>query len=605
MRAFGQTTGARAGVLLLCCSSAARAQISPGRLSRAHQDLDGPLKCGECHSFGAENPTLRCLHCHKEVAARLQLGRGYHSTIIPGGATEASCGKCHPEHGGVGFRLIDPGFTKNGFDHSKLGFALEGKHGLLKCNQCHQPKFIPSYMRADIRMNLNRTYLGLDTACISCHQDPHQSTLGPKCAGCHDFEHWKPASRFDHAQADFALTGRHQTVPCEKCHIPEPGKPLVVKLARIPYAECTACHKDPHGGAIQARCESCHSTVSWKQLNPGESFNHSRTKFALNGKHARLACSACHKTTDFSQPVAHGRCLDCHKDPHRGQFAARADGGDCGACHNEDSFLRSTFTVASHQKTGYPLKGKHATAACAKCHPGVKAERNYYPAHGNCAACHKDAHQGQFASTRWEGRCGDCHNEESFRPSLFTLALHNRTGFALSGAHVAVACRDCHVKAGTQTDGAWQFHFSNEACSSCHADPHGFRTDFAGRAVRRCDACHSVATWERTAPFNHDATKFPLRGAHRTAGCLECHKPRTQADGTRSIVFAAAPSPCRECHEDAHADSSAARGRTPIAGIATSRLDGSHPISTTRQLDSGWKAGIWVCPASCATSGVK
>ena len=32
--------------------TAARAQLSPGPLSRAHEDLDSPLRCLECH--GAE-----------------------------------------------------------------------------------------------------------------------------------------------------------------------------------------------------------------------------------------------------------------------------------------------------------------------------------------------------------------------------------------------------------------------------------------------------------------------------------------------------------------------------------------------------------------------
>ncbi len=555
-------------VIVLMAPRMVRAQISPGRLSRAHQDLDSPLKCGNCHSFGSEKPALRCLHCHEEIAERLRAKRGYHAIAMNGGTGEAACGRCHPEHGGVGFHLVDPNFAKTNFDHNRLGFALEGKHAALKCSGCHQPKFIPSFNRAGIKKtNLAETYLGLDSSCVSCHQDVHEGTLGGDCAKCHDFEQWKPASRFNHASTDYPLTGRHAAVACEKCHIPEPAKPVALKLRQMAFADCSSCHKDPHGGAFEARCSSCHSTAGWRQLSPSESFRHDKTKFPLRGKHASLACNACHKTTDFSAPVAHQRCMDCHQDAHRGQFEASAGGGDCGACHNETAFAPSTFTVQSHRRTAFPLNGKHAQVECAKCHPGARAERNFHPAYGRCLDCHKDAHQGQFAGTRWGNRCESCHTENAFRPANYGLAQHRESGFPLSGAHAAVACRDCHLGEAQAENEPWRFHFASRACDACHRDPHGFQTDLNGRQGRECDACHTTSGWKGTVPFDHDSTRFPLRGAHRTAGCMDCHKPKLQAAGIRAIVFADAPVACRACHEDPHGGQFHRPGQDPDCSV--------------------------------------
>src|SRR5690349_676609 len=55
---------------LILCPTGARAQISPGPLSKAHRTLDGATQCNSCHQFGASTPTFKCLDCHKEIAQR-------------------------------------------------------------------------------------------------------------------------------------------------------------------------------------------------------------------------------------------------------------------------------------------------------------------------------------------------------------------------------------------------------------------------------------------------------------------------------------------------------------------------------------------------------
>ena len=62
---------AAAAVLLGFWGATAHAQMSPGDLSQAHKDLEGPLKCVSCHASGAGAEQLKCLDCHEEIRRRL------------------------------------------------------------------------------------------------------------------------------------------------------------------------------------------------------------------------------------------------------------------------------------------------------------------------------------------------------------------------------------------------------------------------------------------------------------------------------------------------------------------------------------------------------
>ena len=61
-----------------------------------------------------------------------------------------------------------------------------------------------------------------------------------------------------------------------------------------------------------------------------------------------------------------------------------------------------------------------------------------------------------------------------------------------------------------------------------------------------CQNCHTALGWKpiRAVPeFNHNATKFPLRGLHEGVSCTNCHtKPVFSNVGTR----------CADCHADIH-----------------------------------------------------
>jgi len=139
------------------------------------------------------------------------------------------------------------------------------------------------------------------------------------------------------------------------------------------FSGCQSCHTDPHHGAFQevkfrGACDTCHNTNGFKKNQPGTDFHHYTTKFPLLGKHTSVACSKCHQGADFHRPIAHERCRDCHEDPHKGQFATRAAGSDCGSCHEVTGFKPTRFDRETHRQSAFPLEGKHAALRCPECH---------------------------------------------------------------------------------------------------------------------------------------------------------------------------------------------------------------------------------------------
>ena len=550
-----------AAIALCACAPQAKAQISPGPLAKPHSFLDGATHCTQCHAISFGSSQYKCLDCHTEIRQRVDEHRGYHASLFPKGATGKDCVACHSDHNGVNFNLIHWEPSQQAFDHSKTGYPLVGKHAGLACNQCHNAKNIPASQRGSIIVkDLNQTYLGLSRECNSCHADEHNGQLGTNCASCHTEAGWKPATKFNHATAQFSLTGAHASVACEKCHTTVAAPKPYVKYAGIAFGKCSDCHADPHHGAFKSSCESCHNTASWKQVKLTEGFDHSKTAFPLLGGHKTVPCEGCHKTGDFKAAIPFKQCNDCHlPDPHKGQFAQSRFGADCSSCHTVDSFKTTTFGVKQHAETKYPLEGKHAAVACAQCHMPKGVETIFAIQNVQCAACHADIHKGQFAAPPHKNRCGDCHNVQGFRPALFTLALHNSTKFPLTGAHMAVACIDCHTmqKSGAEA-GAVRYRFDDRNCTACHKDPHNgqFAQAMAVRlsdgSTQGCAACHSTNSWLQISGFDHSKTRFPLLGAHRSLTCSQCHRPSNAKAGIESINFKGAPLKCAECHEDVH-----------------------------------------------------
>ncbi len=226
-----------------------------------------------------------------------------------------------------------------------------------------------------------------------------------------------------------------------------------------------------HKGEFKQDCDFCHTTTTWKRSRFTTKFDHSTTSFPLLGKHLEVGCVACHKGTDFKLPIAHAQCADCHTpDPHSGQFARRADGGRCESCHTVEGWHPSTFTVADHARTGFPLVAPHAKVKCDDCHKPAGVKTLFKMPYAHCIDCHEDEHHGQFAGAPWQNKCEQCHTGLTWKTSNYTLAKHQKAAFPLTGSHMAVACNDCHKPmAGSPVA---LYHFKNLDCTTCHEDIH-------------------------------------------------------------------------------------------------------------------------------------
>jgi len=251
------------------------------------------VTCESCHRDlkSMRNTSMDCVSCHKKDDKHA-------------GNLGTACADCHTD---ASWKLAD---TR--FDHGKTRFALKNAHAKssVTCKSCHQ----------DLKTMRNTA-----RDCVSCHKkdDKHEAQLGVQCENCHSDRSWK-VDRFDHNRSRFALTGRHVVAACKGCH-----ESLRFKDAK---RECVACHlkDDKHKKTLGDRCESCHNARAW----PLWDFDHGvRTRYKLDGEHAKVACASCHRAEapagKAAAPLA-STCYSCHrsKDPHEGKFGVR-----CEECH--------------------------------------------------------------------------------------------------------------------------------------------------------------------------------------------------------------------------------------------------------------------------------
>lgn len=542
--------------MLATLAPAARAQISPGPLAAPHAKLEGSTNCLLCHEASKGVAPQRCLTCHKPLAKRIAAGEGLHAR-----AAYRDCRSCHVEHHGRDYQLIWWGKKGTaGFDHGLTGFVLAGAHVRLACRKCHQASLVrdPSLVAAG--KDLARTYLGLDPACASCHRDPHQGEFSGKgCNSCHGQASWKPASEFHHRDTRYPLTGLHQKVSCEKCHrtggAPE-GAEKTISFKGVAFAQCSECHRDPHTGRLGTSCSSCHSTAGWKQIK-NVRFDHDRTRYPLRGKHRVVKCAACHGSSGHFRRPRFGRCADCHRDPHHGVFAARADHGRCESCHDVDGFRPASYGVAEHQKSRYPLEGAHLAVPCDGCH-GARTQRRergrsrmrplalsrFRFDSFACRTCHRDPHGGKLDRYMGKKGCVACHSVAAWSKVLFD---HGATAFPLDGKHRAVSCEKCHSRVERGSEGLrMKLSGLGTHCADCHRDPHEVQFVRAGVPLS-CDSCHVTSSW-KPLRFDHNRdTRYALDGAHRKVPCAGCH-PRVRRNGKVFVHYRPLPTTCTGCH---------------------------------------------------------
>lgn len=517
------------------------AQLSPGHLSQAHSKLEGLSNCTQCHTIGDKVSNSKCLLCHKEINRQIIQSNGFHAASQ---TKKLDCFSCHSEHHGLNFQMIR--IDKKTFNHSLTGYELKGAHKtkIKNCQECHQAANIQN---PSLKKKPN-SYLGLDSKCLSCHDDYHQKTLSSECSSCHDLNSFRPASGFNHNNSDFELNGAHKKTDCASCHKVEirNGKRMA-QYTNLNFSSCASCHKDEHKGEFGTNCKACHLEESFKKIVPSKSFNHGVTGYQLEGKHKEITCKKCHDTnhgltgsfTEF-KTKKNIDCNTCHRDIHEGKL-----GKDCKSCHNQQSFLLKSKSFSGkfdHDKTNYPLQGKHQMVDCRSCH---KSDLTDPLPHNTCMSCHQDKHHGEFEKKKSVyPDCATCHSVDAFSPSNFTIKDHEKSRFKLDGAHVAQPCFACH-----QVNKNWIFSFPTVECISCHKDIHQGFIDQRFYGDKSCVSCHQTSSWQDVR-FNHKNTDFSLEGKHVSVSCGACHMNKKSTNGIQK--FKGLSSKCVTCHEDIH-----------------------------------------------------
>lgn len=437
--------------------------------------------------------------------------------------------------------------------------------GLSNCTKCHEigQKVIPAN-------------------CLSCHvilnerikdgKGLHANTGYEDCADCHSEHHggeykliyWSDGQEnFNHKETGFELQGKHASVKCNNCHTPKnikdkqnlqsQKKDLNTTLIGLSQ-DCLSCHQDEHRGQMDNNCLNCHNMQGWK---PAPDFDHDKTIFRLTGLHNKVECKNCHKTiTDnkFEDDKSYLKfaglefddCTNCHKDPHNNKF-----GQNCESCHNSSGWQNYAKNRFDHNRTRYPLKGKHTLVNCEKCHGNSKSKK--IARFSECQDCHKDYHSGQFANRPKKGDCEECHSVNGFTPASFTISNHEKTNYPLTGAHLAIPCLACHEQKWINKTKTIQFDFSSTNCESCHNDPHKGQVDKYKNIITNssnkagCEYCHSTESWQ-SVQFDHTQTQFLLEGKHNLIRCNICHI----SEDKRFIKFSQLPKECSSCHDDIH-----------------------------------------------------
>jgi len=619
-------------------------RASPGPISSVHarvRDLKQGASCSACHGGWFSDMTHSCERCHAPIAKEIEEKRGLHGTLEK--ALAQNCASCHGEHHGETFQVVNAkSFSfagvpdRDAFDHLKIGYELNGRHFEIRCAECHENA------DKDVLAEGEKRFLGLDRACQSCHEDPHQGRMRVDCVACHGQTTWQDLHSFGHEKR-LPLVGGHGDVACRTCHAESDAHALEIlgESAHPPAArECADCHVSPHAAAFTrgaaelaaktpgAGCVECHlagHTDFGEASTSTTPAQHALSGFALEVPHADVACKACHAPDLVGFRARYpGRssaaCSACHADVHGGQFAKGPFAHqECTACHDKERFEPHAFTVEKHAVTALPLTGKHVETACDDCHskPSEKAPRTFHGSPTRCELCHKDAHDGAFDATDTEirterrGTCAVCHGTTAFAdlpPSGFD---HERwTGFAILGAHAEGECAACHAASPSPDDAGRKFgkvaqRFGPfEGCATCHEDVHqggfdrpGLPAEVEGRTD--CARCHEETSF-RSLPrgFEHGRwTGFALVEEHESADCSACHAPAHGAVVGERTWTAAAGSGCLDCHVDPHAGQFAEKTSNDCARCHASDRKGF--LSFEHDRDSRFKLGAQHRDVAC------
>jgi hypothetical protein len=364
---------------------------------------------------------------------------------------------------------------------------------------------------------------------VTGQDNPHGKKFQMDCLDCHTTEGWKfvKTGKFDHNKTQFILEGQHEVTSCAACHTT-----LVFSEAKT---SCIDCHTDMHNSTVGTDCAQCHNSNSWIVSNITEL--HQMSRFPLLGAHNSADCSSCHTSASRLEFEPLGvECIDCHRqdymttnNPNHIQTGLSTN---CIECHKIDAH---EWSASGINHDFFPLSKGHEITTCVSCHVSGLTE----PLSTDCYSCHQNdylsatnpSHQNSGFSTN----CEECHTiDPDWKPAEFKT--HDALFFPIySGKHNGEwnNCTDCHTQAE---------NYSVFSCTDCHehnrAEMDDEHDDVAGYSYNStsCFACHPSGNEE--SAFNHNATDFPLKGAHLATECASCH----------TTTYAGTSMDCNHCH---------------------------------------------------------
>jgi hypothetical protein len=199
-------------------------------------DLTGAhiaTSCTACHVAGALKSKstrlfrwkgdLRCLTCHTDV----------HKGQFQSNPRK-DCESCHTT---VAWNSLL-------FSHQSTHFPLQGKHAVIACVKCHA--------KIEVGMETERVqYRPVSLQCRSCHKDEHEGQLSregtPDCERCHSAASWR-IEDFNHTlRTRYALTGKHTSISCGKCHTATIINGRTVARYKPLGTACVDCHSASDG----------------------------------------------------------------------------------------------------------------------------------------------------------------------------------------------------------------------------------------------------------------------------------------------------------------------------------------------------------------------
>ncbi len=430
----------------------------------------------------------------------------------PHGNLRIACENCHTT---TAWRPIR---QQPEFDHNtQTKFPLRGLHTDVSCRSCH----------------VGLVFASTGTRCSDCHADLHRRQFGSNCEDCHTVRGWKvTVSAVQQHNNRFPLLGAHAAAECEQCHR-NAASGVFVGLS----TQCVSCHLNDYQKAASVNhraanfptaCETCHGMDRWQ----GARFDHLQfAHFSLTGAHAQVACNSCHVGGRFQGTPTD--CFSCHVNDFTAAQAPNhvtsAFPHDCTVCHTTATWQGASFD--HNTLTPFALTGAHTSVQCAQCHVAGR----FAGTPMDCAGCHLTDYQKttnpNHAKSAFPTDCETCHTTATWQGAKFD---HTLSKFPLTGAHMTVACEQCHVNN--------VFTGTTQQCSGCHLTDFQKATNpnhVSAGFPQDCTLCHTTSAWQG-AKFDHNtATKFLLTGAHTSVQCAQCHV---------NNVFAGTASQCVGCH---------------------------------------------------------